>query len=244
MKLTIALCGLLVMSGCSFDGRGLRDQDEPDGPPISVNDAADDPADPIDAAPDIDAQPGSPDAAIDAAIDAAPGIDAEDDPVDAEPPPQCAPGHVLSRARLSWQDAEDECEDMDMHLVVINDQAEHAAVVALLNQQAPGNEQAWIGFTDLACGNNQFIAVTGEVVDIPAAAASGWGWADSEPSNGGHGNNSDDGAENCVVLRENGSSDWNDEGCSITHAFVCECDDDRGDAKFYSPPDDGGVCPL
>ncbi|HET6612083.1 MAG TPA: hypothetical protein VFG83_08850, partial [Kofleriaceae bacterium] len=123
----------------------------------------------------------------------------------------------------------------------------HDHVVNILNLQSPGNEQIWLGFSDLACGNNEFISVTGAAVTIPDISDEGWGWDNGEPSNGGKKSNTDDGAENCVVLRENGptAGGWNDAPCvAEKHTFFCECDGDRPDPRFFSAPDKGGVCPL
>lgn len=86
------------------------------------------------------------------------------------------------------------------HLAVVTDAAENDYVRAMIS------DTAWIGFSDSA-SEGSFTWITG-------SASSYNKWTGPQPD--------DSGGEDCVEVNTNG--DWNDQKCTATRDFVCECD--------------------
>lgn len=109
----------------------------------------------------------------------------------------------------SWRDAELQCESdgFGVHLVVIDNVAEHFAIHSL----TVGSGEVWVGYSDLA--------VEGELAWVSAGTF--------EPENQScffepSPNNSDD--ADCVVQDENTCGDWFLRDCSELRPYVCEFD--------------------
>lgn len=163
---------------------------------------------------DVDA-PGGPGADAPAGADAPHEIDAPGTP-DAPPPPVDAttlncPGNYIfelngHRYRVgtgTWFAAETSCEADGQHLVVIDDFTEFVGVDGVTTGPA------WIGMSDHAEEGHFRWLTNGNDVDS--------GWKFGEPSNSGN-------TEDCGALVPGLGAGYNDDDCTRTHDYVCECD--------------------
>ena len=207
MRSTSLAIFLLFAAGCQFDPTGVRGEDRPSDAggliDATVTDAALLDAALADAAP--------PDAAL---ADAAP-LDAGSAP-DARAAPCGSAGEYIEwpdnghfyrlvTSSAEWNPARTTCEDDGAYLVVIGDQAENDHVRSL-----SGNGNLWIGLSDQD-DEDTFVWANGVELDEDNDFAS---WNNGEPNNQGE--------EDCVEMRGNGS--WNDSSCGDRREFVCECD--------------------
>ena len=176
----------------------------------------------------VDEAPATGDGAND---DASPGLEdpdarvaAEDAPVDAPPCPAtyAGTGYRVEPALQLWIDAEHACEadaPGASHLVIIDDDAERAALTTLI-QTIPGD--AWVGVVRDPGGAAPWPwrYVTGE-------AASYAPWEGSEPNNMS-------GNQYVGVLRRS-SGYLYDYGVDQVMAAVCECDRRPASNASYDP---------
>lgn len=126
---------------------------------------------------------------------------------------------VVTTPTLSFKSAELSCEKAQGHLVILNDEAEAAAVAAAVAVVAI----SWVGFSDLK-NENTWIDVAGQPSSYVAVSAH---WAVNEPSTAD--------TDNCASLISVagvasldavncGNKDGGGEG-SEKHGYVCECRD-------------------
>jgi hypothetical protein len=105
-------------------------------------------------------------------------------------------------APVYWEDAARYCDNQGGSLVAIDDAAENAFVVGLLQD---GNQSPWLGGSD---------AQSEGVWRWPDGTEVAYdNWHPGEPNNVGAG-------EHCMELRTDGA--WNDAPCDRIKAFVCE----------------------
>jgi len=163
---------------------------------------------------------GPPDAATDAPVDAMP-----DAMVDAMPDANlCPPSYVplpggpdgslyrLDSNTVKWLDAEMSCEaDGLAHLAVLDNDSERDAIRGALDGDL------WLGVTDQVSEGTYFKVTTGVATYLP--------WDSGEPNNLG--------GEDCIELKGGG---LNDESCSHSRAYVCECDGLAANPVAYTPP--------
>ena len=158
--------------------------------------------------PDDDGGPS--DRPGDGAIDAR-AIDAvEQLPVDA--PAACAgytpnggSSYRLGTVNASWATAVGVCQSLSSgHLAVIGGPTENAAVRALI----PTTTRFWLGMSDLAT-ENTWVWLDSSAVDRNASL-----WDPGQPNDANTG-------EDCGEMSNNG--DWNDNNCSDSKPYVCEC---------------------
>jgi hypothetical protein len=123
-------------------------------------------------------------------------------------------------AETAWATAEQRCEsdsDRRTHLVVLNDDEERKALVAvLLGRQL--TKTYWIGLSDRR-SEDQFVWVSSEGVGMPPRQNPPW--PAGQPDN-------EDNAQDCVRIQgdEVGSSPglFDDAECAGMFDYVCECD--------------------
>ena len=205
----------LTLAGCGFSAPG--GQQQPSDAPISDAPITDAPITdpPITDGPMIDGP------MIDGAMIDGPMIDAM---IDAPAGPQCPAGYAaiptllgstsmyrfVSAPQLSWIDAERDCEDdgdstnRPTHLIVLDDAAERAAMIAgPLGVGGSINDQ-WIGLTDLPDEDEAFVYVTNQQTTLALAPGS------------------DAVNKDCVRIKDSGAAEARD--CADTNRYVCECD--------------------
>ena len=102
----------------------------------------------------------------------------------------------------TFNNASGDCETDGAHIAVIDDEDENDYVDSL------SSENLWLGATDSA-DEGVWITVTGAPLTYT-------NWRGGEPNDYGIG-------EDCIELY-NSDGTWNDEGCSDSLRFVCECD--------------------
>ncbi|HEX7478529.1 MAG TPA: C-type lectin domain-containing protein [Polyangiales bacterium] len=110
-------------------------------------------------------------------------------------------GYWMCPGPSSWNGAETSCQSVGLHLVSIDDQAEHDALWA----QASATD-TWIGYSD-------------------AALEGSWRWVDADPStytDWNIGAPSTSTASNCALMLASAGGSWSDAACSAQHAFTCE----------------------
>ena len=224
------------------------------GPVLAIGMDAGNPRDsgrPVAAGDASAADASRPDAALhlDAAVDAArpSGSTAKDAalaPVDArietmvpvvdaaQPAPPVAPdgcatqmyqqhAYFFCTQTLSWVSARATCLTAGLDLAIVDDQAESTFLA--------GNDESWIGETDLDTEGKYLDVVPGDAQRTDGAAISFVHWDKGEPSNtktctgvvvlgnclGKVGSD-----EDCMVVRNNGY--FNDDACDTKKRFVCE----------------------
>ncbi|MEI6217859.1 MAG: C-type lectin domain-containing protein [bacterium] len=110
--------------------------------------------------------------------------------------------YLLVPDNVSWQEAKTACEQMDGHLVIVNNAKEDSFVATLA-----AGRNVWLGCTDEA---EQGVWLWGDGAKLTYA-----GWAPSEPNNYG-------GREHWGVCCGDGR--WNDVSIDTLCAYVCEWD--------------------
>jgi Lectin C-type domain len=106
---------------------------------------------------------------------------------------------VFRGPAATWDAAKAACEAMGAHLLVIGDLAENEE----MDQSLTGPH--WTGYTD-AEADGQFVWVNGSPATFQR-------FIGGVPQNA---------TEDCVVLQDTGS--WDDNGCTATFPYACECD--------------------
>lgn len=160
-----------------------------------------------------DADASSPDAGADASLDAA--IDA---------PLSCPAGYTmignsgtyyrLVTQQAQWEGAVADCADdgASTHLVVAGSLAE----VTAIDTAFPGENELWIGLSDLVT-NGTFLWVTAEdTMGFPPATGTPW---QNQP-----------GADPCVLVKD---GVFETRSCTLTRRYLCECDAYRDDPDRY-----------
>ncbi|MBZ0236701.1 MAG: C-type lectin domain-containing protein [Deltaproteobacteria bacterium] len=167
-----------------------------------------------------------PDGAIDAGDVGVPidGRGSGDD--DAAEAASCPPGYVAGTAGVyrlveggaTWDAARADCADdaaggaftLHTHLVVLASDAERESI-----RSDFGGPRLWLGVSDRVTTFAWRWVTAEEIEAYPPG--SGPPWRVGQPTNG------DSGAQDCVVMEENGL--WDDRPCnSDAYAYVCECD--------------------
>jgi hypothetical protein len=191
---------LLAASGC----RQLLGFEQP----IATSDAS---------APPVDTLADGPEVPV------ADGPSISDAPGDAFDPTSCPATYTLafgnSRYRNipttfpNWLSAVDACtnDGAGMHLVVLGDAAEYAAILDFAN-----GVTKWIGLSDRVVQGN-FLHVTDEQTTFPPTSGPPWG--PNEPSNG------------CVAITSAGTLDAT--ACGQNFSAICECDGIPNDPANY-----------
>jgi hypothetical protein len=108
---------------------------------------------------------------------------------------------------LTWKQAQKACEDNGGHLVIIEDQREQEALVAMLSQTKPIPGELWIGATDEK--------VEGQYTWVDGSAVGYTNWMPRSPRGSG----------NYMALNMNGGGGWEDHDLHFTHGFICEWDE-------------------
>lgn len=112
--------------------------------------------------------------------------------------------------RMTWPQARANCQGDGGDLVVVDNDAEGAAIIQLAQDPGPQNSPfIWVGLEDdpNTAADNDFITVRGG----PATFTP---WGSQQPSGG---------SQNCVLIGDDSSHDLFDFGCNATQVFVCEC---------------------
>ncbi|KAJ7313253.1 hypothetical protein JRQ81_004536 [Phrynocephalus forsythii] len=110
-----------------------------------------------------------------------------------------------SRAGKTWDEAKEDCESRDAHLVIINSYEEQLFIAVRVKP-----EFMWIGLTD-ATGSWTWVDGTPYTIRQEE-------WCAEQPDNWyGHGLG---GGEDCAHLHRNGC--WNDDHCSRQYGWICE----------------------
>jgi hypothetical protein len=152
---------------------------------------------------------------------------------DASPPPWCPPQYVpvgdtwyrfAAATEHSWTNAAARCVDDTVlagpgrytHLAVISDNTEQAAILSHIG----ATPWVWIGYSD-RIAENMFRWVTLEPSAVMLA------WQPGQPDNG-----AGSGPQNCVRL---GAVGLDDNFCTVSHPYVCECDAHPDDPSQYMP---------
>ncbi len=151
----------------------------------------------------------------------APDRSARDGALDGNPacPQALAPGYVFCRASISWDEAEQRCNGVGMHLAKIATATEDAAVLQQGRSSLGSNAGAlWLGGTDRD-HEGTWVWPDGTIFYSGGAAAGYQHFGSGEPNNAS-------GVENCLELRlDNGgglqAGEWNDGRCDLRHNFVC-----------------------
>ncbi|XP_077327202.1 asialoglycoprotein receptor 2-like [Lithobates pipiens] len=113
--------------------------------------------------------------------------------------------YYLSSDRKLWNNAKEDCENKEAHLVVINGQEEMNFLLGITNKQT-----FWIGLTD---ADGTWRWVDGTSYDITPKF-----WIEGQPDDWqGHGFG---GGEDCAVIRD--GRGWNDGHCSEIIKYICE----------------------
>ncbi|KAM3623584.1 uncharacterized protein V6R79_012972 [Siganus canaliculatus] len=108
--------------------------------------------------------------------------------------------YFISSFEKTWNDSRDDCLQRGAHLLIINSKAEQSFANRF-------KKYVWIGLTDSEREG------TWKWVD-GTALTTGY-WSSGEP-NGGKG-------ENCGQIKSfDSENSWNDEGCSVSHFWICE----------------------
>ncbi len=107
---------------------------------------------------------------------------------------------------LPFAQARTTCQSFGGDLVVIEDMAENDFIVAEPTPATMGVGGFWIGLTD-AAAEGTFVWVDGTAPTFTA-------WNMGEPNDGG-------GDEDCGEMSTT-SGGWNDVGCAMARAFICE----------------------
>ncbi|XP_077327203.1 asialoglycoprotein receptor 2-like [Lithobates pipiens] len=113
--------------------------------------------------------------------------------------------YYLSSDKKPWNDAKEDCESKEAHLVVINSEGELKFLRGIANKQT-----LWIGLTD---GDGTWRWVDGTSYDISPKF-----WEKDQPDDWqDHGFG---GGEDCAELRN--GYEWNDGHCSQIIKYICE----------------------
>ena len=98
--------------------------------------------------------------------------------------------YVIINNGLTWQEAENKCEEHGAHLAVITSQREQTMIESLVNETKSQKNNYWIGLTRNA--DNEFEWITGEALDYT-------NWHSDTPNNS-------DGNQNAVLFYGNDSN--------------------------------------
>lgn len=109
--------------------------------------------------------------------------------------------YTVHPAKMTKDEAQAACSDMNSNLVSINSQEEMELINGLI-KDCPKHH--WIGFSDEV--------EEGTWVWDDGSSADFTNWNNNEPNNRG--------GENCVAIKAN--QRWNDIRCNQREAFICE----------------------
>lgn len=140
---------------------------------------------------------------------------------------------LFCTTRSTWTNAAAACAGWGYHLADLDDAVENAWVWALADATDP-NTPWWHGAND--------VAAEGTFVWDGGASSTYTNWRAGEPNDFG-------GAEDCAAFADNGAGAWNDKGCTVTYAYVCEAGclntswyDDRDGDGFGDPASEVRAC--
>ena len=103
---------------------------------------------------------------------------------------------------LIWPEAKTACEDWNGNLVTILDRRDHERFPAFVRRRG----SLWIGLNDLEReGRYTWVGRNSNYRN----------WGRGEPNNWG-------GDEDCIMLRREADSGWNDQGCNAELGYICE----------------------
>ena len=128
---------------------------------------------------------------------------------DESPPDGCEQVDGRGRAtivcfadRLIWSEAKTACEAWDGTLATITERRDHDRFPAFVRRRG----SLWIGLNDLEReGRYEWVGRNSNYRN----------WANGEPNNWG-------GDEDCIMLRREADSRWNDQGCNAQLGYICE----------------------
>ncbi|XP_072333768.1 CD209 antigen-like protein C [Scyliorhinus torazame] len=115
--------------------------------------------------------------------------------------------YFFSTDERNWDNAKQECESSNSHLIIINAPEEQTFFNKTVKDK---KENYWIGLTDRA--------EEGKWKWVDGSTASSLNWQKGQPDN--FQNN-----ENCAVIGEDYRDQtvgWNDDNCGKSHPFICE----------------------
>ncbi len=115
------------------------------------------------------------------------------------------------RDEVSWTEAESGCLASGGHLAVIETLEEHRVVGEMV-----GAINVWIGLSDREEEGN-FVWVNAVPLEVGGEGYPPWG--SGEPNNSVF----PFGGQDCAQMRETDDMRWDDAGCDVDKAYVCEC---------------------